>query len=468
MRVQLWESRWCLAVALCLCGAAGSAARAQGTEATPTLTVVSAGLGGFVKAGRWAPVLVEIENPRGASSADLELTWGDATVRRHVVFGSPGTRRVEFFIRTADAGSVVRATLRSDAGEVAAERPVTVLAHDTPVTLCVRGIDAWLEDAERCTVTLAPQQLSGSVRGYEIVDDVLTADGRAVPEPLRVALERWRSLRALEASGDLSLTPQVTRPQLPRGLASSSAQAVRIFAGGYITVLLIIGVAGATTRVAPFWLWLGFVVVTLTAVGAAFALGRAGPGGRIIVHHTSLLQQIPGTNASLLTLRGIAEFPSDENIHLRVPREDAMLEPSAASGRSAQVFDEAGHPTLAGRYGFGTRQAFTAETVTDVQWLSVDEHDESVQVTNRTDDTLHDCRFGDGMSVTDVGDLPARAAVSARRLGDVAGPLLTCTATVPAEMLAEQRRAVEMLGTTTVAVYRDRRFSANRTEEPND
>jgi hypothetical protein len=438
-------------------------------NAAPTLHVVSAGLGGFVKAGRWAPVLVEIDNPRGASSADLEITWGDATVRRHLIFGSPGVRRIELFIRTADAGSLVRVALRRPAGEVVAERPVTVLAHDAPVTLCVRGVDGWIDDAEGCTMSLAPQQLPGSVRGYEIVDEVLTAAGpRAVPELTRVALDRWRSLRALEASGDLSLTPQVTRPTLPRGLASSSRPVVRLFVGGYITLLLLIGLTGASTRVAPFWLWLAFIVVTLTASGAAFALGRAGPGGSIIVHHTSLLQQIPGTSASLLTLRGVAEFPSDEVIHLRVPLEDAMLETAAASGRSAQVFDEAGYPTLAGRYGLGTRQAFTAESVTDVQWLTVVEHGETVQVTNRSEETLHGCRFGDGMSVTDVGDLPANATVSARRLGDVAGPLLTCTATVPAQMLAEQWRAVEMKGTTTVAVYRDRRFSAKRTEAPND
>jgi hypothetical protein len=72
------------------------------------------------------------------------------------------------------------------------------------------------------------------------------------------------------------------------------------------------------------------------------------------------------------------------------------------------------------------------------------------------------------MSVTEVGDLPANATVSAERLGEIVGPLFTCTAPVPALLLAERFRAVEMNGTTTVAVYRDRRSAANRAETPND
>jgi len=145
-----------------------------------------------------------------------------------------------------------------------------------------------------------------------------------------------------------------------------------------------------------------------------------------------------------------------------------MLETSAASGRAAQVVDDAGYPILTGRYGLGTRQAFTAEAVVDTQWLTVVEHAETVQVSNRTDSTLHDCRFGDGMSVTEAGDLPANATMSARRLGEVVGPLFTCTAAMPALALAERFRTVEMKGTTTVAVYRDRRFGANGTETPDD
>jgi hypothetical protein len=337
------------------------------------------------------------------------------------------------------------------------------------MTLCVSALGEWPDDAARCTVTLVPQQLPGSVRGYEIADEVLTTgDSRSMPEVTRVALDRWRSLHPLEASGDLSLTPQVTRPTLRRGLASASAPVVTGFAGGYIALLLLIGLTGATARVTPSWLWLAVILWTLTAAGAALALGRVGPGARVIVHHTSLLQQIPGTSGSLLTLRGVAEFPSDDAVHLRVPLADGMLETASAAGPAAQVTDDAGYPTLNGRFGLGTRQAFSAEAVTDTQWLTVIERGETVEISNRSDQTLHDCRFGDGMSVTGVGDLPPDQTVSARRRGEVAGPLFTCTAAVPALALAEVSHVVEMRGTTTVAVYLDRRFGATASEAPDD
>jgi hypothetical protein len=446
------------------------AAVAPRAQETQTSLTVAAGLGGFVKAGRWAPVRIQIDHPGGPSSADLEVTWGDATVRRQVVFGSPGVRRFELFIRTADAGSLMRVALRNpDGDEVVTEQPVTVLPHAAPVTLCVSGFAGWLHDAARCTMTLVPQQLPSSVRGYEIVDETLTAgDLTALPELTRRALDRWRSLHALEMSGDLTLTPQVTRPSVRRGLASASAPVVTVFAGGYIVLLLLIGVTGATTRLAASWVWLAFALSTLAAAGVALSVGRIGPGAKVIVHHTSLLQQIAGASGSLLTLRGVAEFPSDDDVHLRVPIEDAMVEPSTASGRAAHAVDDAGYPTLSGRFGLGTRQAFTAEAVIDTQWLAVIERGETVEISNRTADTLHDCRFGDGMSVTDVGDLSASETVTARRQGQVTGPLFTCTTVASALPLAERSRVVEMRGTTTVAVYRDRRLAASGTETPND
>jgi hypothetical protein len=95
------------------------------------------------------------------------------------------------------------------------------------------------------------------------------------------------------------------------------------------------------------------------------------------------------------------------------------------------------------------------------------ERGDVVEVSNRTDTMLRDCHFGDGMSRSDVADLPARATVSGTRQGETAGPLFTCTAPMSALMLAEGSRRVDMTGTTTVVVYRDRRL-ANGRGAPND
>ena len=452
-------------MALCLYAVAGGGTYAQAED--DIAIRATAGLGGFVKSGRWAPVQIEIDHRGSESTADVVVVWGDASVRRRVFFGSPGTRRLELYIRTADAESVMHVSVNAEADRI--EVPVTVLPYDASVTLCVSDAYAWFNESSRCSVTLAPQQLPSSARGYEIVDDVILAGGPGAMSAIQAGtLERWRSLRSLETAGDLSLTPQVTRPVVRRGLPSASAAAVTRGAVVYLACLVVVGLLAATTRRPPSRAWVAFAVVLASATGAALVLGHAGPGSQITIHHTSLLQQIPGASGSLLTMRGTAEFPSDEHVRLRAPVEDAMIEAVAASGRAEQVIDEDGRPVLEGRYGLGTRQAFATEALVDVEWLAVAEDSRTVRVANRSNMTLRDCRFADGMSVTTVGDLPAGATVSAERQSDIVGPLFTCIASASAVALSVPSHPIEMKGTTTIAVYQTRTLSTSAPETPND
>ena len=465
MRVSLATSLSCrIGVALCLCALAGITTDAQAEDAF-TLRA-TAGLGGLVKAGRWAPVLIEIDNRGGESSGEIVVAWGDATLRRRVVFGSPGTRRFELYIRTADAEGVIRVGLNGLAQSL--EVPVTVLPYDASVTVCVSEAGAWLNDASRCSTTLAPQQLPSSARGYEIADEVIVAgDPRSVSESQQVALDRWRSVRGLEAFGDLSLTSQVTRPLVRRGLPSASAEAVKTVAGVYLAVLFLVGSIAATTRLAPSRTWLAFGVAIASATAATLAIGRNGFGSQVTIHHTTLLQQIPGATGSLLTIRGVAEFPSNDETRLRVAAEDAMLEAAAASGRAEQVLDAQGYPIIEGHFGLGTRQAFTAEALVDRQWLTVAHDGTTVRISNHSNTELYDCRFADGMSIIDVGDLPPGSTVTAERRRDIAGPVFTCLSRASAIAFAEPSHVVEMKGTTTIAVYQTR-AAATTLEAPND
>jgi hypothetical protein len=343
---------------------------------------------------------------------------------------------------------------------------VTVLPYDARITLCVTRPGDRLPESAACSITLTPQELPSSLRAYEVVDELMTTG--EITGPPRAALERWRSVRTLDAFGDLALTPQVTRPLVRRGLPEASARPVTIVAWAYAGLLLFVALVLATTRFSASHAWLTFALVVVIGTAAAFNVGRTGPGRHITVHHTSLLQQIPGTDGGLLTMRAVAEFPADEDVVLRIPTDDAMVEASAASGRAQQTVDESGYPTLAVRAGLGSRQSFTTEAVTQARWLSVNDSGQTVRVSNQSTNPLHDCRFADGMSRTNVGDLPPGGTVEAVRQAEIAGPLFTCSTPGAAVGLTTSSRTVELIGTTTIAVYQHRTRPAGASEAPND
>jgi hypothetical protein len=447
------RSRSCVIGALCLIAIASAAeARGDGT----VILRARAGIGGLVKSGRWAPVFVEIERGSNAApdiSADLVVSWGDATVRRRVFVDSAARRQFELYVRTNEAGAVIRVHL--DGADASAELPVTVLPYDSHVTLCVSVADERM--SAQCSVTLGPYELPVSARGYEVVDEVVTSNGAyALSGERRAALDRWRAVHALESSGDLSLTPQVTRPPVRRGLPAASAAAIAGVAAVYVSLLVVAGLGAAMTRASLMRASLGFTAVLVGAAGASAWIGHVGPGSDITVHHTSLLQQIPGSDSALVSLRGVAESPSDSDLQLTVPFAEAMIEASTASGRAGQTIDEGGLPMLLEPSGLGVRHAFAVEGIADITWVTAADDGRTVRVTNVSNDTLRDCRFADGMSVTMIGELASGASVTAERRREIMGPVLTCTTSAPAISLASPSRAVAMTGTTTVAVYQRR------------
>ena len=76
--------------------------------------------------------------------------------------------------------------------------------------------------------------------------------------------------------------------------------------------------------------------------------------------------------------------------------------------------------------------------------------------------------MADGFSITDVGSFPAGGAVSAVRIRDFVGPLFTCASPWPALSLTSVTRPVDMIGTTTIAVYHNRAVSGTDAGAPID
>ena len=60
-------------------------------------------------------------------------------------------------------------------------------------------------------------------------------------------------------------------------------------------------------------------LIVLAGSAAAYGIGDIGPAQAIHVRHASLLQQIPGVTGSVLTMRGIVEFPAFEGSSCSFP-----------------------------------------------------------------------------------------------------------------------------------------------------
>jgi hypothetical protein len=492
-----------LAAVLTTAGAAAPAAAATVDAA--------AGLGGVVRSGRWTPVRVTVTSDTPMPLAEVVVSWGDATVRRDVVFPSAGARQLDLHVRTSDVESLIHVRLERAGTELATTSvPVRIAGDEDLVTVCVvpantpfggapfidipstdarasEGPSSKVVPAEApstevadCTVSLAPADLPTSPRGYEAVDDVSWPLGRLRLAPQQAAaLLQWQAIERLDERGDLSLTPQAARPTVARGLPSATARGLWTIAGLYLAGLVSLGLFVTRRSVTVSRVVASFAAALVVGCGTVLALGHVGPTRAVLIHHNSLLEQLPGTGTALLSMRAIAEFPATDAFELRLPAADAVIQASGPTGRPDERVDGNGFPVLSGRFGLATRAAFAAEAVVPLEILSVVAGPEGLRVTNRSSHTLTQCLWADGYTPATVATLPPGGSVTATRrptrtapaaggavddaglgAGDpanpsVVGPLVRCTMAASPLPLTESTRPVVMQGTTTIAVYED-------------
>ena len=199
-------------------------------------------------------------------------------------------------------------------------------------------------------------------------------------------------------------------------------------------------------------------MITAGACAAIAAIGRVGTTRAVHVHHVSLLQQLPGTQASVLTVRGIAEFPAFDRFALRLPSADGTLETTSARGTASGELDADGFPVVTGVFGVAGRQSFAGEAVVDARPLAVEDRG-----------AMHRDREPVG---PDAARLPARTragrghrparwrqARTSRRRGRASsdeapgGPVITCVSDEAPLPFTETQRPVIMHGETTIAAY---------------
>jgi hypothetical protein len=441
-----------LAIA-CLVAAGAAPARGASLDAT-------AGLGGVAKAGRWTPLAVTVGAEGDALDADVVVSWGDARVQRPITV-APGTRKAfEFYVRTTDPRGAIEVRLQSAGRELAvATAPVRVLGADDRVTVCVLTDATAPVDAADCSTTILARALPRSARGYEAADDVVWPAGRAgLTVEQDAALRAWRALEALDASGDLGATPQVSRPLIPRGLPSTLIPVVAAIGGAYLLALLAAGLALRARRARLSVTAAAFVLVTAGACAAIAGIGRIGGTRAVHLHHQSLLQQLPGAQSSVLTIRGIALFPAFDRFALRLPAPDGALETASPRGGATGALDPDGFPVVAGVFGAASRQSFAGEALVATQPLSIDERGATVAIQNRSAHPLRDCRLGRGLAArTALATLAPGARIEASWTdsdGAPNGPVITCVADDAPLLFTESQRPVVMHGTTTIAAYR--------------
>jgi hypothetical protein len=417
-----------------------------------------AGLGGISRPGRWTPVHVTIDNTGAEILGVLVVSWGDAEVRRDVTIPSPSRKQIQVYVRTSNVESAVRVRLMSNGVELrAVDAPVRLVGPLHATTLCVHPKGAPDSTDEFCDARVTADMLPDAARGYDAFDRVMWSGGtHAVEASERDAFHRWQSLRELEDSGSLAGTSRVSRPLIPRGLPADSRQTVALGAALYMAALMAAGLLAGARRGSIAGAYTGIALVAWLGSTAALALGRVGPARAVVVQHSTLLQQLADGSGSAVSMRAIAEFPAFDAFTLRGGIEDAFIEPTGSSEKKEHGFDEHGEAVLAGTFGLGAKQAFALEGFTDFQPLALIADGARVRLTNRSAMALHDCRFGEGFSVREVGTLrPAQTVDAIQQAVDIAGPVLTCTIQALPFDFSEASRVVEARGIVRVAVYRE-------------
>jgi hypothetical protein len=193
-----------------------------------------------------------------------------------------------------------------------------------------------------------------------------------------------------------------------------------------------------------------------------------GPASGVRVHHATLLQQIPGTTASLVTTQAVAEFPSAGVFAVGLPIADAAIAVPARGGASVQYVDASGYPALRGTFGLAARQPFAAESFMTVQPIAVASSGGQARLTNVSRWPLRDCRFADVFSPAVIGTLEPGASVSGVPTGEILGPLAMCTTDAPIVPFAAGERETSTTGVTTIAVYLPREHGSLPPEFAND
>jgi hypothetical protein len=417
--------------------------RVPSAAAAERLTIsADAGLGGVVRAGRWAPVRVDVDNHGQDVSGTLTIEWGKTTARRAVAIAAPARRSFQFYVRTGDVRDVIVVHLESGGRELQRlEKPVRIAGSDETIHLCVESIGSATDPL--CSATLASPALPDSWRGYDAADAVTIADASLLNTPQHRALDLWRAIRRAEDTGrSIPATAALTDPVPP----VHQARPVLTF---YLIAVAAIALAWPVRRSSRRAFAAAACVIVAGSAAAAWS-GRSAP---VILRHTSIIRQFAGEPGALVTTRAVAEFPSDGEYAIHPVSADGALDPGPAYGVvRPQDFDEEGYPVLRGRFGLGASEPFGIEVAADVRIFDVSRVAGRTRITNVSGHELRDCEFPSGFTPRTADIVASGASVTSTEPVTDANPILACRFHgAPIEFVDAAHNVVT--SGTTVAVY---------------
>ena len=270
----------------------------------------------------------------------------------------------------------------------------------------------------------------------------------------RVALKRWQGYRQLEDAGVFSLVPRASATAVELTGSRSSVNAVAIALGLYGLLVIAVGWLVRCGLCRPLTTYAAIAVLAAVGSSVGVAAGRIGPASTVLVRYASALQQLDA-GGSVISMRGVAEYPAFDTYHLRAGLADAAMEPKSQS-RSEQWLDEYGYPVLSSVFGLGSSQQFSLEGVVDLSPLDVAKvisDTTRVRVTNVSRSELRECRFPDGFSIQYVGTLRAGQAIEATESKAVDAPFFVCVLSEPPVEFVEERYGVKVEGVSLVSAY---------------
>lgn len=424
-------------------------------QADPTVTVkASAGLGGLCRPGRWTPVRVDVETRGEAASGDaaageIVVEWGDARVRRAMTLASRSHKQIELYIRTADARDSIKVRVLIDDREMATTvAPVRLVAPDESLTVCVAPVTTWPVSGPICAAAVNPESLPRSWRGYAAADNIVWPSGGKpmLTAEQHAAFDRWRAVQAIEIAD--STAPSV-------GDVAPVARVLRRTGSAMLLYAAALGVlVWPLNRIRSRSLAVYPVIAAAVAAGSvvAIASGRIGPGARIHVSQSAVVEQVAGTKGASVRARGVAEFPAFGPVELRAEGVDGAIALRGGARRDLR-FDENGAPIVAGTYGLGATAAFEVEGVTSFEALSATSSGATVRVMNVFAREMRDCRFGAGFSKQSVGPLAPGQHVEAVRQSREIEPVFSCKLDAPIVEFAESGRPVDNDGTAAIVLH---------------
>lgn len=414
----------------------GAALGAAPAETSAVQMLVSAGLAGTGRLGRWIPVEVVIDNKGDDIDGTLVISWGNAQIEREVSVPAPSRKNFSAFLRTGDVRDIVTATLRSrNHNPITVTAPLRVIGTDENFALCVAGAD---HTAATCSATLPVEAMPRVWRGYDTADQVIVADLSTLDGHQRDALLLWQAARASENAGQF-VRPGITLPEQSRW------RGARRLLGAYVLVLGIVTIPALRRRRSTAAA--AVALVAFAASCAAIAHHRETP---VTIHHSSALRQYAGVRAMLVDVTGSADFAS-EGVYAITPAvlDGAMNVGAAYGAPSTQRFDADGLPVLAGRFGFGARQPFQLEATADPV-LEVAQQDGRHRITNVSNHELRNCELPPSFSPRSIPVLAPHQSIEAVPGSLDPDPLMRCTFSAEPVAFGDGNHQFAFVGTTSL------------------